>query len=132
MKDKTNRYYSLFNKSKYSNAIVYLGESKIPFPAHRLVLGISSSFFDDALTSDFKEVKTQEFTFQEDSPHALWRVLQYMYTGDYTDETSEHLGSEGIFIFLNEVMTKKLQAMIVKQRRSIGLGILRGKLHCLC
>ncbi|KAH8800734.1 BTB/POZ protein, partial [Xylogone sp. PMI_703] len=84
-----------FHNSKYSDVTVYLGESKIPFPAHQLVLGISSPYFEDALTSDFKEGKTKEFTFEKDSPHALWRVFQYMYTEDYADEASEVLGSEG-------------------------------------
>jgi len=62
--------------------IVYFGELKIPFPAHQLILGIFIPYFEDALTSDFKEGKTKEFTFEKDSPHALWRVFQYVYTED--------------------------------------------------
>lgn len=93
--NKFNSRCSLFNNIKYSDTTVYLGGSKIPFPAHRLVLGISSPYFDDALTSGFKEAKTHEFTFDKESPHALWRVFQYMYTGDYVDEPSEGLDTEG-------------------------------------
>jgi hypothetical protein len=77
---------------------VYLGESKTPFPAHRLVLGMRSPYFDDALQSKFKEGVTHEFRFEQDSPHALWRVLQFMYTGDYADEASCLLPSEGLHL----------------------------------
>ncbi|RDL36266.1 uncharacterized protein BP5553_06878 [Venustampulla echinocandica] len=82
-----------FDSEKYSDATLYLGESNTPFPAHQMVLGMCSPYFDDALQSKFKEGITKEFYFKKDSPHALWRVLQYMYTGDYADEESEPLGS---------------------------------------
>ena len=75
---------------------VYIGESKTPFPAHGLVLGIRSPYFDNAFQSKFKEGVTNEFRFEKDSPHALWRVLQYIYTGDYADESSQTLDSEGM------------------------------------
>ena len=73
-----------------------LGESKTPFLAHRLVLGILKPYFDDALQSKFKESITYEFRFEKDIPHALWRVLQYMHAGVYADKSSESLDSEGL------------------------------------
>ena len=94
---KTDCYRSSFNNEKYSNVTVYLGESKTLFPAHRLILGMRSPYFDDALQSKIKEGITHEFRFEENSPHALWRVLQYMYTGDYADEPPDSLYSEGMF-----------------------------------
>ncbi|KAN0106671.1 hypothetical protein V8E51_009547 [Hyaloscypha variabilis] len=87
---------SLFNNEKYSDVTIYLGKSKTLFPAYRLVLGLRSPYFDDALGSKFKEGITHEFRFEKDSPHALWRVLQYIYTGDYADALSESLDSEGL------------------------------------
>jgi hypothetical protein len=81
---------------------IYLGESKIPFAAHRIVLGNRSPYFDDLFQSGFKEGITREISFEKDSPHALWRVFQYIYTGDYSDEPSEALSSEGLcHIFTN-------------------------------
>jgi hypothetical protein len=92
---ETDCCYSLFYNEKYSDVTVYVGESKIPFPAHRLVLGICSPYFEDALKSKFEEGIAHEFEFRDDSPHALRRVLQYMYTGDYSDTPSESLTSQG-------------------------------------
>jgi len=76
---------------------LYLGKSKISFLAHRVVLGICSPYFDDALTGGFKESEIHEFNVEKESPYALWRVLQFIYTGDYSDESSESLVSEGLF-----------------------------------
>ncbi|KAK8900789.1 hypothetical protein QC760_010553 [Botrytis cinerea] len=91
-----NRVFdSLFNNSKYSDMTIYLGESKIPFASHRAILGMRCPYFDDVLQSGFKESITNEISFEKDSPHALWRVLHYIYTGDYSDEPSEILDSEG-------------------------------------
>ena len=88
----------MFNNSKYSDMTIYLGESKIPFASHRAILGMRCPYFDDVLHSGFKESITNEISFEKDSPHALWRVLHYIYTGDYSDEPSEILDSEGIFL----------------------------------
>ena len=104
---------SLFNNHKYSDAKLYLGQSKIPFPAHRLVLGTRSPYFDDALQSGFKEGITHKFNFENDSPYTLWRVLYYIYTGDYSDELYEDLASEGLPFFQFETCI-----LIVTRRRS--------------
>jgi hypothetical protein len=56
-----------------------------------------SPYFDDVLQSKFKEGIIYEFRFEENSPHALWRVLQYIYTGDYADKPPDLFYSEGMF-----------------------------------
>jgi len=117
---RTDRCPSLFNNKKYSDVTIYLGKSKTLFPAYRLVLGLRSPYFDDALGSKFKEGITHEFRFEKDSPHALWRVLQYIYTGDYADALSESLDSEGLLspsyrnpvIRVRDVKTETKQVMI--------------------
>ncbi|PMD41730.1 POZ domain-containing protein [Hyaloscypha variabilis F] len=85
---------SLFNNSKHSDVTIYLGESKIPFAAHRVVLGTRCPYFDDIFQSGFKEGIINEISFEKDSPHALWRVLCYIYTGNYSDGPSEASHSE--------------------------------------
>ncbi|KAH9205214.1 hypothetical protein DL95DRAFT_528942 [Leptodontidium sp. 2 PMI_412] len=87
-------FASLFNDTQYSDVTVYLGESKVPFAAHVVVLGTRCPYFDDMFRSGFKESTTKEISFEEDSPHALWRAFRYIYTGDYSDEPSETLTLE--------------------------------------
>jgi hypothetical protein len=65
---------------------VYLGESKIPFAAHQVVLGTRCPYFDDVFRSGFKEGITKEINFEKDSAHAIWRALRYIYAGDYSDD----------------------------------------------
>lgn len=60
-----------------------------------MVLGLSSPYFYDCLKSDFVEGQSKEFIFEKESPHALWRVLQYLYTGDYSDGADAFLEAEG-------------------------------------
>jgi hypothetical protein len=50
---------------------IYLGESKIPFIAHRVVLGTRYPYFDDIFQSRFKEGIINEISFEKDSPYAL-------------------------------------------------------------
>jgi hypothetical protein len=50
------------------------------------------------LKSEFVEGKSGEFTFAEESPYALWRVLQFMYHGDYSDEGDKLLEAESKYI----------------------------------
>lgn len=75
---------------------IFLGESKFPFPAHRVILGTRCPYFDDVLHSGFKEGMEKEISFENDSPQALWRVLHYLYTGDYSDEPAQSLDSESL------------------------------------
>jgi BTB/POZ domain len=95
---RADKQISLFNDAEYSDVTIFIGKSKTKLPAHSLVLCIRSPYFADALKGEFVEGKTREFTYAEDSPHALWRVFQYIYTGDYSDEASGALDCEGLLI----------------------------------
>ncbi|KAH7360792.1 BTB/POZ protein [Rhexocercosporidium sp. MPI-PUGE-AT-0058] len=87
-------FASLFNNTQYSDVTIYLGESKVPFAAHLVVLGSRCPYFDDMFRNGFKESIAKEVSFEKDSPHAVWRALRYIYTGDYSDEPSNALTSE--------------------------------------
>ncbi|KAG4427264.1 hypothetical protein IFR05_017253 [Cadophora sp. M221] len=87
-------FASLFNNAQYSDVTIYLGESKVLFAAHLVVLGTRCPYFDNMFRSGFKESITKEISFEKDSSHALWRALCYIYTGDYSDEPSEALTFE--------------------------------------
>jgi len=61
---------------------IYLGESKIPFVAHRVVLGTRSPYFDDVLQSGFKEGITNKDQFRKGQPTCpLASALLYLYRG---------------------------------------------------
>ncbi|KAH9212364.1 hypothetical protein DL95DRAFT_464093 [Leptodontidium sp. 2 PMI_412] len=46
---------SLFNNGNYFDVTIHLGESTIPFAAHRVILGTRCPYFDDVFQSRFKE-----------------------------------------------------------------------------
>jgi len=61
-----------------------------------LVLAVHSEYFQKALKSGFKDGKSKEFEFQGGSGHAYWRVFEYMYTGQYSEESVDILDTEGM------------------------------------
>merc|ERR1711939_82368 len=57
-------FASLFNNTQYSDMSVYLGESKVPFAAHLVVLGGRCPYFDDMFRGGFKESITKEISLR--------------------------------------------------------------------
>ncbi|KAI1399436.1 BTB/POZ domain-containing protein [Hypoxylon fuscum] len=82
----------LFNSPEHADTKIYIGSFELP--AHELVLAVQSPFFKKALGGSFQESKTKQFHFAEGSAHAHWRVFEYMYTGNYSEEPNEVLGVE--------------------------------------
>ncbi|KAJ2987547.1 hypothetical protein NUW58_g4446 [Xylaria curta] len=78
-----------FNKSDHADVKINLGQYE--FPAHSVVLASQSLFFHKSLGQSFREGKSKEFHFKEGSAHAHWRVLEYMYTGNYVEEPAKVL-----------------------------------------
>ena len=68
-------------------------------PAHSFVLAALSSYFRRALEGKFLEGESKEFTFNQESPHAYWRVFEYMYTGEYSDAPAKLEAWEGLYLF---------------------------------
>lgn len=83
----------MFNSPEHADTKIYIGSFELP--AHELVLAVQSPFFKKALGGSFQESKTKQFHFAEGSAHAHWRVFEYMYTGNYSEEPNEVLGVEG-------------------------------------
>lgn len=82
-----------FNNPDFADVKIYIGAYELP--AHSLVLASQSPFFQKALNSNFREGKDKKFHFTEGSAHAHWRVFEYMYTGDYTEEPAQVLDAQG-------------------------------------
>lgn len=85
----------MFNNATYADLTIYLGTSELKLPAHRLILGLRSPYFRDALSGDMKEAATGEFRFPDDSEPALWRVFQFMYSGDYDSDSGGLVATGG-------------------------------------
>lgn len=49
---------------------------------------------------DFLEEETKELSY-DDHLHAHWRVIEYMYTGQYSDNIDELGGIQGELLLLN-------------------------------
>ncbi|KAM3497191.1 hypothetical protein MY10362_009450 [Beauveria mimosiformis] len=82
---------ALFNNAKLSDVTINIhtqqGATKLS--AHSFVLAAISPYFRRALEGKYAESESKEFTFDQDSPHAYWRVFEYMYTGDYSDDPAK-------------------------------------------
>ncbi|KAM3526962.1 hypothetical protein MY4038_006578 [Beauveria bassiana] len=82
---------ALFNNAKLSDVTINIhtqqGATKLS--AHSFVLAAISPYFRRALEGQYAESESKEFTFDQDSPHAYWRVFEYMYTGDYSDDPAK-------------------------------------------
>ena len=81
----------LLNNDEYSDMKIFIGETEIP--AHSSVLCLQSETFKNGFKHKVDQAK--QFRFKTGSGNAHWRVLQYMYTGDYSDETCQELQVDG-------------------------------------
>lgn len=92
------QFFRLFNSERYSDVTLFLGPDEVKFKAHYAVLGVRTTYFDKAKEHGFKEGETNEYRFPDYSAHALWRVLQYFYTGDYSVEPNQIEDGGGKYI----------------------------------
>jgi hypothetical protein len=82
----------MFNDAKYSDAIIRI--HNVTLPVHKLVICTQSDYFEKAFQKNFIEGASGELTFKDGSGAAYWRVFEYLYTGEYSDELSIN-GFEG-------------------------------------
>ncbi|KAI0995650.1 hypothetical protein K3495_g12530 [Podosphaera aphanis] len=78
-----------FNNPKYSDITIKIYDTV--FHAHRNVICGQSEYFEKALqegSQKFLEAETKTIEFKEGSGAAHWRVFEYLYTGNYSDELS--------------------------------------------
>jgi hypothetical protein len=74
----------MFNKQDYSDVTIVIHGSKLY--AHRFVICVQSHYFAKAFNEKtFLEGHTGEIRFDDGSALAHWRVFEYLYTGNYTD-----------------------------------------------
>lgn len=86
----------MFNNADYADVTVSLGSVKIP--AHRFVLCPQSQYFVDALEGDFLEGSTKMLTCPSYREHAYFRMVRYLYTGNYDDDPPGVISIEGKYL----------------------------------
>ena len=77
----------MFNDTRYSDAAVIIHSKKLP--VHKSVICTQSEYFEMAFQEAFIEGSSGVLTFDKGSGAAHWRVLEYLYTGDYSDDLSQ-------------------------------------------
>jgi hypothetical protein len=77
--------------------MIAVGNTK--FHAHQNILKLRTSFFEKATdeATGFAESKDNTVTIEDHSTHAVWRILKYCYTGNYSDESNNLALGEGLF-----------------------------------
>ena len=87
-----------FNSKIYADVKIRLGS--VELPAHAIVLSAQSDYFKAALRSPMKEATERKFEYSEGSMHAHWRVFEYMYRGEYSEDPAQPLLPIGSSPFL--------------------------------
>ncbi|KAK2763722.1 hypothetical protein FQN54_009338 [Arachnomyces sp. PD_36] len=80
------------NNSRHADTTVHIYDFELP--VHSVILAAQSDFFDKAFDSQMKECQSKSIHFNEGSAHAYWRVFEYIYTGNYTEDPSPILEEE--------------------------------------
>ena len=91
-----SRQHSLLDSSSYSDLTIVARNAR--FNAHQTILTLRTSFFETATKEEngFSESKDKVVTIRDHSAHAIWRVLKYCYTGDYSDASNDQALGEGL------------------------------------
>ena len=80
-------FTSQFMDPTYADATVTLGKTNIQL--HRIVLCTQSEYFTKALSGDFAEASTRTLDCPEGKEPSYFRMLQFLYTGTYSNEIPE-------------------------------------------
>jgi hypothetical protein len=81
----------------------------VKLPVHKSIICTQSLYFENAFQEAFVEGSSGVLKFNDGSGAAYWRVLEYLYTGDYSDDLSDNFQGEVALI------VPTLGALTVKQ-----------------
>lgn len=84
-----------FNNIILSDVSVFIKE--LHLPAHSFVLAAQCEIFRDTLTRGLKTEAIREFRYNDGSPHAYWRMFEYLYKGIYDTESPAQIADPGKF-----------------------------------
>ncbi|KAM0442732.1 hypothetical protein ACHAQK_003787 [Fusarium lateritium] len=100
---------TLLGNDKFSDMTIICGGRE--FKAHRAVVCTQSSFFDKAMSSNFKEATSRVVELPEDDPDVVEHFLEFLYTGTYSDGVNSTWGKPSNAAMLDpKTVQRNLQA----------------------
>ena len=84
----------LFNNVKYSDITICLDETGVDLPAHCLVIGLQSPPLDKFIAKH-PAGTLPVLVWRNASAHSVWRKFQYLYEGNYSEDTATALEGFG-------------------------------------
>jgi len=78
----------MFNDATYSDATAIIQANELP--VHRSIICTQSEYFEKAFQEAFVEGCSGVLKLDNRSGAAHWRVFEYLYTGDYSEDLSHH------------------------------------------
>jgi len=87
----------LFKNTKFSDASIIIYEKTLP--VHKSVICTQSAYFEKAFQEGFNEGSSRVLTFNDGSGAAHWRIFEYLYTGDYSDDLSNDFEGKGALVY---------------------------------
>jgi hypothetical protein len=88
----------MFGKSEYSDATIYIYGVKLP--VHKIVLCTKCTEMKFLLSETFHKEKPDVLNFDEGSGAAHWRLIEFIYTGDYSDGMPDDLKGKKHCLFM--------------------------------
>ncbi|USP81613.1 hypothetical protein yc1106_08887 [Curvularia clavata] len=79
---------NMFNDARYSDTTVIIRSKELH--VHKAIICTQSKYFENAFKENFVEGSSGRLSFDEGSGAAHWRVFQFLYTGDYSDDLSHY------------------------------------------
>ncbi|KAH7381197.1 hypothetical protein DE146DRAFT_278733 [Phaeosphaeria sp. MPI-PUGE-AT-0046c] len=76
----------MFNNTKYSDAMVVIHGKNLP--VHKSVICTQSENFEKTFKENTIEGSSGVANYDDESGAAYWRMFEYLYTGDYSDDLS--------------------------------------------
>lgn len=119
----------LFNNEEYADSAVHIHGVKLPI--HKFVVCIQSMH----LNVFFGGESSQVLKFDDRSVTAYWRVFQYLYTGDYSDDLSnEFKGKVALIVHALGVLTLLDDPALLRDPRvcAIAHSFFMGDIDLLC
>jgi hypothetical protein len=82
----------MFRKPEYSDATIHIYGVKLP--VHKVILCTQCTMMRCLLNENVYSEKPDVLTFDEGSGAAYWRLIEFIYTGGYSDKVPDGLNGK--------------------------------------